>query len=113
MNKKLIQELLDDPETRLEIASLFGFKMEGDDCHRSSWDYDDIMVETLNEASDTPVVVDMITIEVSNHMWVRGGYVRTEPDGRVVVNVIVGTGNKFYAGKRVDLVIKGEEGETT
>ena len=53
MNKKLIQELLDDPETRLEIASLFGFKMEGDDRHKSSWDYDDIMVDALNEASYT------------------------------------------------------------
>ena len=87
MNKKLIQELLDDPETRLEIASLFGFKMEGDDCHRSSWDYDDIMVETLNDASYTPVVGDVITIEVSNHMWVRGEYICTEPDGRLLVSI--------------------------
>ena len=67
MNKKLIQELLDDPETRLEIASLFGFKMEGDDCHRSSWDYDDIMVDALNKLNDTLTVGDMITIEVSDH----------------------------------------------
>ena len=44
MNKKLIQQLLDDPETRVEIASLFGFKIEGDDSPKSSWDYDDIMV---------------------------------------------------------------------
>lgn len=110
MNKKLIQELLDDPETRLEIASLFGFKMEGDDSHRSSWDYDDIMVETLNEASYTLAKGDMITIEVSNHMWVRGEYVRTEPDGQVAVVDRNGTWDKFYAGKRVDLVVKGEKG---
>ena len=116
MNKKLIQELLDDPETRLEIASLFGFKMEGDDCHRSSWDYDDIMVETLNEASYTPVVGDMITIEVSNHMWVRGEYVRTEPDGRLLVSipgktpVYKVTNEEIYAGERVDMTVKGEKG---
>ena len=111
MNKKLIQQLLEDDETRLEIASLFGFKMEGDDCHRSSWDYDDIMVETLNKLNDTLTVGDMITIEVSNHMWVRGEYVRTEPDGQVAVAYRNGTWDKFYAGKRVDLVIKAKEGE--
>jgi len=116
MNKKLIQELLDDPETRLEIASLFGFKMEGDDCHRSSWDYDDIMVETLNDASYTPVVGDVITIEVSNHMWVRGEYICTEPDGRLLVSipgktpVYKVTNEEIYAGERVDMTVKGEKG---
>ena len=106
MNKKLIQELLDDPETRLEIASLFGFKMEGDDCHRTSWDHDDIMINALNKLNDTLTVGDIITIEVSNHMWVRGEYVRTEPDGQVAVVDRNGTWDKFYAGKRVDLVVK-------
>ena len=116
MNKKLIQELLDDPETRLEIASLFGFKMEGDDCHRSSWDYDDIMVKTLNDASYTPVVGDVITIEVSNHMWVRGEYICTEPDGRLLVSipgktpVYKVTNEEIYAGERVDMTVKGEKG---
>ena len=52
----------------------------------------------------------MITIEVSNHMWVRGEYVRTEPDGQVAVVDRNGTWDKFYAGKRVDLVINGGEG---
>ena len=112
MNKKLIQELLDDPETRLEIASLFGFKMEGDDCHRSSWDYDDLMINALNELNDTLTVGDMITIEVSDHMWVRGGYLRnvTPADGRVVVLVPTDAGRQLYTGKRVDLVINGGEG---
>jgi hypothetical protein len=115
MNKKLIQQLLEDDETRLEIASLFGFKMEGDDCHRSSWDYDDIMVETLNEASDTLAVGDMITIEASDYMWVRGGYLRnvTPADGRVVVLVPTDVGRQLYTGKRVGLVVKGEEEKTT
>lgn len=110
MNKKLIQQLLDDDETRLAIASMFGFKMEGDDRHKSSWDYDDLMINALNELNDTLAVGEMITIEVSDYMWVRGEYVRTEPNGQVAVHV-VGPWNKFYAGKRVDLVIKGEEGE--
>ena len=52
MDKKLIQQLLDDDQTRLEIASLFAFKMVDDDRHKSSWDYDDIMVETLNKLND-------------------------------------------------------------
>ena len=95
---------------------MFGFKMEGDDCHRSSWDYDDIMVETLNDASYTPVVGDVITIEVSNHMWVRGEYICTEPDGRLLVSipgktpVYKVTNEEIYAGERVDMTVKGEKG---
>ena len=42
-------------------------------------------------------------------MWVRGEYVRTEPDGQVAW-LIAWTWDKFYAGKRVDLVINGGEG---
>ena len=113
MNKKLIQELLDDPETRLEIASLFGFKMEGDDCHRTSWDYDDIMINALNKLNDTLTVGDMITIEISDHVWVRGEYLRTLDDGRLVVDVPELPVLRPIHGKRVDMVIKGEEGETT
>ena len=113
MNKKLIQELLDDPETRLEIASLFGFKMEGDDCHRTSWDYDDIMINALNKLNDTLTVGDIITIEISDHVWVRGEYLRTLDDGRLVVDVPELPVLRPIHGKRVDLVIKGEEGETT
>jgi len=110
MNKKLIQQLLEDDKTRLEIACMFGFKMEGDDRHKSSWYYDDLMINALNKLNDTLTVGDIITIEVSNHMWVRGEYVRTEPDGQVAVVDRNGTWDKFYAGKRVDLVVKGEEG---
>jgi len=113
MNKKLIQGLLDDPETRLEIASLFGFKMEGDDCHRTSWDYDDIMINALNKLNDTLTVGDMITIEISDHVWVRGEYLRTLDDGRLVVDVPELPVLRPIHGKRVDMVIKGEEGETT
>ena len=113
MNKKLIQGLLDDPETRLEIASLFGFKMEGDDCHRTSWDHDDIMINALNKLNDTLTVGDMITIEISDHVWVRGEYLRTLDDGRLVVDVPELPVLRPIHGKRVDLVIKGEEGETT
>ena len=116
MNKKLIQQLLDNPETRVEIASLFGFKIEGDDSPKSSWDYDDIMVEALNEASYTLAKGDMITIEVSNHMWVRGEYICTEPDGRLLVSipgktpVYKVTNEEIYAGERVDMTVKGEKG---
>ena len=103
MNKKLIQELLDDPETRLEIASLFGFKIEGDDSPKSSWDYDDIMVEALNKLNDEPAVGEMVTIEVSPHIWVRGEYVRTLDGGRMVVDVPELTILRPIHGKRIKL----------
>ena len=108
MNKELIKQLLEDDETRLEIASWFGFKIEGDDSPKSSWDYDDIMVEALNKLNDTLVKGDMITIEVpEGGMWVRGTYISTQKTGDVTVCRLGG----IYAGKRVDLAIKGEEGE--
>ena len=113
MNKKLIQQLLEDDETRLEIASRFGFKMEGDDCHKSSWYYDDLMINALNKLNDTLTVGDMITIEISDHVWVRGEYLRTLDDGRLVVDVPELPVLRPIHGKRVDMVIKGEEGETT
>ena len=111
MNKKLIQGLLDEPETRLEIASWFGFKIDGDDSPRSSWDYDDIMVEALNKLNDILVKGDMITIEISDHIWVRGEYLRTLDDGRLVVDVPELPVLRPIHGKRVDLVIKAKEGE--
>ena len=103
MNKKLIQELLDDPETRVEIASLFGFKIEGDDSPKSSWDYDDIMVEALNKLIDIPVVGEMVLIEVSDHMWVRGKYVRAGLSGMVVEVPSKGLSSKYYQGKHIKL----------
>ena len=112
MNKKLIQELLDDPETRVEIASLFGFKIEGDDSPKSSWDYDDIMrgaLAALSKLNDEPVVGDVITIEVSDHMWVRGEYLCTEPDGRLLVSIpgknpgSCVANEEIYKGKRIKL----------
>jgi hypothetical protein len=119
MNKKLIQQLLDDDKTRLAIARMFRFKMEGDDRHKSSWDYDDLMISALNKLNDTLVKGEMITIEVSHHMWVRGEYVCAEPDGRLLVSIpgknpgSCVTNEELHAGKRVDLAVKGEEGETT
>ena len=115
MDKELIKQLLEDGETRLEIASGFGLKME--DCDhpkKISWDYDDIMVETLSKLNDTLAVGDMITIEISDHVWVRGEYVRTAASGDVVVEVpseIKALHSGYYQGKRVDLVIKAKEGE--
>ena len=113
MNKKLIQQLLEDDKTRLEIACMFGFKMEGDDRHKSSWYYDDLMINALNKLNDTLTVGDIITIEISDHVWVRGEYLRTLDDGRLVVDVPELPVLRPIHGKRVDLVIKGEEGETT
>ena len=48
---------------------MFGFKMEGDDRHKSSWYYDDLMINALNKLNDTLTVGDMITIEISDHVW--------------------------------------------
>jgi len=111
MNKKLIKQLLEDDETRVEIASLFGFKIEGDDSPKSSWDYDDIMVEALNKLNDILAVGEMITIEISDHIWVRGEYLRTLDDGRLVVDVPELPVLRPIHGKRVELVVKGKEGE--
>ena len=100
MNKKLIQELLNDDETRRALAATLGV---GDGPMRG----------TLSALNVTLDEAELITIQVSDHMWVRGEYVRTEADGRVTVDVNGYIGPyKFLVGKRVDLVIKGE-GETT
>jgi hypothetical protein len=109
MDKKLIKQLLDDDETRARIAVMFG--QMADDAAHDELSYDDLMVEALNKLNDILAVGEIITIEVSDYMWVRGEYVRTEPNGEVAVHV-VGPWNKFYAGKRVDLVIKAKEGES-
>jgi hypothetical protein len=108
MNKKIIKQLLDDKETRARIAVMFG-QMAHDAA--PFWIEDDTMLAALNKLNDEPVKGEMITIEISDHMWVRGEYVRTEPDGQVAVAYRNGTWDKFYAGKRVDLVIKAKEGE--
>jgi hypothetical protein len=109
MDKKLIQQLLDDDETRLEIAIAIGHAVDAnDDANDDGSLYDGLMINALNELNDTLVEGEMITIEVSGHMWVRGEYVRTEPDGKVEV---LGRQRLRYTGKRVELAIKGEEGE--
>jgi hypothetical protein len=107
MDKKLIQQLLDDDDTRLEIAIAIGVAVDLNDDGSL---YDDLMINALNELNDIPVKGEMITIEVSDHMlWVRGAYIRTESGGKIAVSVP----GVFlhYTGKRVELVIKGEEGE--
>jgi hypothetical protein len=111
MNKKLIQQLLDDDDTRLAIADTFGL-ITADIFNAHC--YDDLMVEALDKLNDTLVNGDMITIEVSDHMWVRGNYLYTNPDGQLVVMAGDWTAwCKKFEGKRVDLVIKDHEGETT
>jgi len=110
MNKELIQQLLGDEETRCLIADTFGQLV--DDAVDDEFGYDDMMIDALNKLNNILVVGDMITIEVSDHMWVRGKYVRTEPDGRVQVRTSDPRKVLYiYTGKRVDLVVKGEEGE--
>jgi hypothetical protein len=104
MDKNLIQQLLDDDETRVEIAIAIGDAIGADEDGSL---YGDLMIHALNELNDTLVEGEMITIEVSGHMWVRGQYVRTEPDGKVEVLSSFGVP---YTGKRVELVIKGEDG---
>jgi hypothetical protein len=107
MNKKLIQQLLDDDETRVEIAIAIGDAINADEDGSL---YGDLMIHALNELNDTLVEGEMITIEVSDHMWVRGQYVRTGGlTGKVEVLSSFGVP---YTGKRVDLVIKDHEGET-
>ena len=110
MNNKLIQELLDDKETR---DALWAALMEADD---TGINIHDLMLAALNKLNDTLVKGEMITIEVSHHMWVRGEYVCAEPDGRLLVSIPGKTpgscvaNEEIYAGKRVDMVVKGEEG---
>jgi hypothetical protein len=108
MNKKLIQQLLDDEETRLEIAIAFG-QAVGPAKPKTRSLYGDLMIHALKELNNTLVKGDMVTIAASDHMWVRGAYIRTESGGKIAVSVP----GVFlhYTGKRVELVIKGEEGE--
>ena len=114
MNNKLIQELLDDKETR---DALWAALMDADD---TGINIHDLMLAALNKLNDEPVVGDMITIEVSGYMWVRGKYLGMTPDGRSLVSIFGNPGTfpgscvaneEIYAGKRVDLVIKAKEGE--
>ena len=103
MNKKLIQQLLADWQTRFEIADAFGQLVEAHDVES----YERLMCIALNKLNDTLTVGDMITIEgPEGGMWVRGTYISTQKTGDVTVCRLGG----IYAGKRVDLVIKGEEG---
>jgi hypothetical protein len=109
MDKKLIQQLLDDDETRLEIAIAIGHAVDAnDDANDDGSLYGDLMINALNELNDRLVEGDMVTIEVSEYMWVRGKYVGTRNDGQVRVFPAFG---KPYTGKRVDFVVKSEEGE--
>ena len=114
MNNKLIQELLDDKETR---DALWAALMEADD---TGINIHDLMLAALNKLNDTLVKGDMITIEVSDYMWVRGKYLGMKPDGRSLVSIFGNPGTcpgscvaneEIYAGKRVDMVIKAKEGE--
>ena len=111
MNKKLIQQLLDDDETRAQIAIAIGRAVDAYDDHF----YDGLMINALNELNATLVKYDMITIQVSDSMWVRGEYLKTNSDGRVQVRTPDPNFplKAFYTGKRVDLVVKDHEGETT
>jgi hypothetical protein len=111
MDKKLIQQLLDDDETRVEIAIAIGLAVDANEAADSDGSlYDDLMINALKELNNTLVEGDMVTIAASDHMWVRGAYIRTESGGKIAVSVP----GVFlhYTGKRVDLVVKGEEGET-
>ena len=105
MNNKLIQELLDDKETR---DALWAALMEADD---TGINIHDLMLAALNKLNDTLAVGEMITIEISDHIWVRGEYLRTLDDGRLVVDVPELPVLRPIHGKRVELVVKGEEGE--
>jgi hypothetical protein len=105
MDKKLIQQLLDDDETRAALADKLLLRLPDE----RNVNYHYHIREALEDLNDTLVEGDMVTIEVSDHMWVRGEYVRTEPDGKVEV---LGRQRLRYTGKRVDLVIKDHEGET-
>jgi hypothetical protein len=109
MNKKLIQQLLDDDDTRVEIAIAMGDAVDANDNRLL---YGDLMINALNELNNIPVEGEMITIEVSEHMWVRGEYIRTRDNGVVDVSV-PGIPGHLHSGKRVVLVIKDHEGETT
>ena len=97
MNKKLIQELLNDDETRGVIAALLRI---GDGPMRGTLNK---LNDTLNKLNDEPAKGEMITIEVSSHIWVRGEYVRTLDDGRMVVDVPELTILRPIHGKRIKM----------
>ena len=103
MNNKLIQELLDDKETR---DALWAALMEADD---TGINIHDLMLAALSKLNDEPAVGDVITIEVSDHMWVRGEYLCTEPDGRLLVSIpgknpgSCVANEEIYKGKRIKL----------
>ena len=107
MDKKLIQQLLDDDETRDQIALMID--EVGTSAEFRGIVIQEILRKALDKLNDTPVKGDMVTIEVSEHMWVRGEHLGTSPNGRIAVSVPGFPGH--YTGERVDLVIKGEEGE--
>lgn len=109
MNKNLIQKLLGDRETRMLIANDFASALQDAMSKPELFVFDEVMCSVLNKLNDIPLEGDMITIEVSDQMWVRGEYVHTRTDGKVAV--VSQTPPKIYAGKRVDLVIKSEEGK--
>jgi hypothetical protein len=106
MDKKLIQQLLDDDETRAALADELLLRLPDE----RNVNYHYHIREALEDLNDTPVKGDMVTIEASDHMWVRGEYIRTQHDAKIAVSVPGLPGH--YTGKRVELVIKGEEGET-
>lgn len=109
MNKNLIQELLIDRETRILIANDFASALAEAHSKPDLFVFDEIMCSTLKKLNNIPIEGEVITIEVSDHMWVRGEYVHTRDDGRVAV--VTQRPSQRYAGKRVDLVVKGEEKE--
>ena len=104
MNKKLIQQIMGDEETRCLIADTFGQLV--DDAVDDELGYDDLMrgaLAALSKLNDEPAVGEMVTIEVSPHIWVRGEYVRTLDGGRMVVDVPELTILRPIHGKRIKL----------
>ena len=112
MNKNLIQELLDDRETRILIANDFASGLQDAMSKPELFVYDEIMCSTLNKLNNIPIEGETITIEVSDYMWVRGEYVRTQENGRIMVSITDSFGAKSYSGERVDLITTRTESET-
>ena len=109
MNKKLIQELLSDRKTRILIANDFASALQDALSKPECFVFDEVMCSILNKLNNIPIEGETVTIEVSDYMWVRGEYVRTEPDGRVEVLSSFGVP---YTGKRVNLTTTRTESET-
>jgi hypothetical protein len=110
VNKKLIQELLSDRETRMLISNDFASALAEAHSKPDLFVFDEIMCSTLKKLNNRPIKGEVITIEVSDYMWVRGEYVRTRDDGKVAVIVPGLPGN--YTGERVDLTTTRTESET-